>query len=234
MAPPVGATAPNAVHATYMQAQDSANPPFDAHAPSSSNGTYMPAQDGTYMPAQDPNNLALVASNNQPNTSYSLEEPPAPKPAMSMYNTVPEPSVDDLTACMNKLVNFDDVSKPVKSSTQAQPDKNQSLQSLKWAMSNSGRAPTLSEIQSMKSSASSTLVMNNPQFYNQSQQQTPYTYASAYWNVFECCWCCFIRLHLCKFRFRYLGSILELNILRRAVSFSFRLLKLCFWIVCKV
>jgi hypothetical protein len=127
-------------------------------------------------------NLALVPANDvQPSTSYSLDnQSPVPqnqKPAFSMYDNVQvDESVDEITACMNKLVNFDDVSKPTKSSAaKAQPDKSQSLQSLKWAMSNSGRAPTLSEINAMKSgSGPSTQVMNNPQYY----QGTPQQYAS--------------------------------------------------------
>lgn len=151
------------------------------------NNYVQPAPQMSYAPQDPANNLAIVPTNAQTSTSYSVEnQSPATsqKPAISMYDTVQEQdSVDDITACMNKLVNFDDVSKPSKSSTaKQQPDKNQSLQSLKWAMNNSGRAPTLSEIHSMKSSTGpTTQVMNNPQFYNQGQQQySNYSYGRAY------------------------------------------------------
>lgn len=141
------------------------------------------------------NNHALVPANNAQQgayTSYSTDPPSAStenrKQIVSMYDNVQErdSSVDDLTACMNKLVNLDDVSKPAESratSNTTNPlDKNQSLQ---WALSNGGRAPTLSEIHSMKSrSGRGVQVMGNPHLYQGASQQqycaASYSYGNAY------------------------------------------------------
>lgn len=121
--------------------------------------------------AQDPaNNRFALVTTNLP-ISYSGDEKPAePHKFVSMYDhdNKEQDAVDDITNCMRNLVNLDDVTKPSpmlsKSSTSAkQQDRRQSLQSLQWALS--GRTPTLSEIQSMKSSAKpSSTIMNNPQF----------------------------------------------------------------------
>lgn len=121
--------------------------------------------------AQDPANgsLALVTTNVP--TSYSIDSKPAePQNYISMYDNVhkEQDDVDEITRCMRNLVNLDDVTKPSlmlsKSSTSTkQQGRSQSLQSLQWALS--GRAPTLSEIQSMKSTTNPLPPMvNNPQF----------------------------------------------------------------------
>ena len=142
-------------------------------------------------------NHALVPANNVQQatyTSFSMDPPSASKEnqrqIVSMYDNAQQQdsSVDDLTACMNKLVNLDDVSKPAKctaSSNNNPHDKNQSLQSLKWAMSNGGRAPTLSEIHSMKSSSGHQVqVMGNPHLYQGATQQQYYAASYSYGNAY--------------------------------------------------
>ncbi|KAL3772759.1 hypothetical protein ACHAWO_004121 [Cyclotella atomus] len=194
MPPPVYQAAQNPVNNSYVQA-----PPQMNHAPTPAyetaqnpvqNSYLQTAPQMSYAPQDPTNNFAMVPTNVQPSTSYSVDNsspvPQTQKPAISMYDNFQEQDdIDELTACMNKLVNFDDVSKPNKSTiAKQQPDKGQSLQSLKWAMSNSGRAPTLSEINAMNSSAGPTSpVMGNAHLYQgqgQPQQYSSFSYGRAY------------------------------------------------------
>jgi hypothetical protein len=190
MPPPVYQAAQNPVNNSYVQAPPQMNyGSTPAYESVQNPGQYVQAAPQMNYAPQDPtNNYAIVPTNVQPSTSYSVDNqspvPQTQKPAISMYDTAQEQDdVDELTACMNKLVNFDDVSKPTKSTiTKQQSDKGQSLQSLKWAMSNSGRAPTLSEINAMKSSAGpTTQVMGNTHLYQgQPQQYSSFSYGRAY------------------------------------------------------
>jgi hypothetical protein len=152
---------------------------------------------------QDQVNTHAIVPSNIPVTYNTHSVPAEPqKPVISMYDNViqEDNTVDAITKSINNLVNLDDVSKPSRASRSSahtkQQDKSQSLQSLQWALASSGRAPTLSEIHSMKSraGASSAPVMNNslqmvstsvvmnqgvPQQYGY-YGATPGAYASAY------------------------------------------------------
>eukprot|EP01082_Thalassiosira_pseudonana_P003382 g3468.t1 g3468 contig12:2130570-2131988(+) len=147
--------------------------------------------------AQDPpqaNNFALVPTNNAPSiySTGQRVEPTAPiqpaeVPKQSMYNNFnnhEDDSVDAITKSMNNLVNLDDIgSKPFKpitpnaSTSNNKSSNSQSLQSMSWGRS-SGRAPTLTEIQtSMNGNESSREIMRSPQMQFQ-QQSASYQYGN--------------------------------------------------------